>query len=468
MSEFCKEVVDLVWGRPNSSGMSPSLFRRWTQGFVFSETERTALEQFEGGPCAIIAPVQAVLLKNLLFNSENSNWREISDEEQKLLLCTTLSELLESACQTQSHTFSLAVWRGTRGKSADEQSGGPAGVRPDATQQENADPAHRQLPEPATSQSSDQTLPTALPAEDPGFERFHSLIHKRTLKSVCELREAVLSLYDSWKNRFGVLLFLYSVILTKGIENIRNEIEDTTEPLIDPVFGHGSQSLINLLVSGRAVSNVWDGDRECSGMKLKGINEQATVGFLTLMESLRYCKVGACLKSPKFPVWILGSETHLTVFFTKELALVAPESPSEQARRVFQTYDPEDNGFIPDTLLEDVMKALDLVSEPEYVNLMKGKLDPESLGIVLLGSFLMEFFPEQDSGTPDSFPVYHYNGLKQSNYSEKVCYVEGTTLVLGFEDPMVRTDDTPVKRCLQTKWPYIELLWSTERSPSLN
>lgn len=24
-----------------------------------------------------------------------------------------------------------------------------------------------------------------------------------------------------------------------------------------------------------------------------------------------------------------------------------------------------DNGFIPDTLLEDVMKALDLVSEPE-------------------------------------------------------------------------------------------------------
>lgn len=27
-----------------------------------------------------------------------------------------------------------------------------------------------------------------------------------------------------------------------------------------------SQSLINLLVTGHAVSNVWDGDRECSGM----------------------------------------------------------------------------------------------------------------------------------------------------------------------------------------------------------
>lgn len=92
-------------------------------------------------------------------------------------------------------------------------------------------------------------------------------------------------------------------LFLQGIENIRNEIQDTMEPLIDPVHGHGrykkksynttrlflpqqsvlctlycvdswtlqlslvfSQSLVNLLVTGHAVSNVWDGDRECSGM----------------------------------------------------------------------------------------------------------------------------------------------------------------------------------------------------------
>ncbi|XP_030639655.1 ubiquitin carboxyl-terminal hydrolase MINDY-3 [Chanos chanos] len=449
MSEFSKEIVDLVWGRPASGGVSASLFRRWTQGFVFSETERSALEQFEGGPCAVLAPVQAFLLKNILFNLENSNWQDISEEEQRSALCSTLSEILESACLKKTQSFCLATW--ARAKVPDENS--------DITDSR---------PEPESSQTADPEQPTALAAEELGFERFHSVIHKRTLKSVAELKEAVLSLYDTWRNKFGVLLFLYSVILTKGIENIKNEIEDTTEPLIDPVYGHGSQSLINLLVTGHAVSNVWDGDRECSGMKLHGIHEQASVGFLTLMESLRYCKVGAFLKSPKYPIWILGSETHLSVFFTKEMALVAPESPSEQARRVFQSFDPEDNGFIPDSLLEDVMKALDLVSEPEYVNVMKSKLDPEGLGIVLLGPFLMEFFPDQDSGIPDSFPVYHYNGLKQSNHNEKVGYVEGTAVVMGFEDPMVRTDDTPIKRCLQTKWPYIELLWTTERSPSLN
>lgn len=34
-------------------------------GFVFSENEHTALEQLEGGPCAVIAPVQVCCGSNL-------------------------------------------------------------------------------------------------------------------------------------------------------------------------------------------------------------------------------------------------------------------------------------------------------------------------------------------------------------------------------------------------------------------
>ncbi|KAJ6666707.1 hypothetical protein lerEdw1_020431 [Lerista edwardsae] len=513
MAELGQEVVQLVWGKkPGSHGLADTIFCRWAQGsapprapflgrvvqqdippppyilatrvptpscfptwgFVFSESESTALEQFEGGPCAVIAPVQAFLLKKLL-TCEKSTWRQcedgiiiqirwhstaryivhskklfllssnISEEEQKNILCHTLCDILDLASSDNSESYCLATWQ--RGKTAEETAN---------------------ISESPAESSCQEEQPSALAVEELGFERFHALIHKQSFTSFPDFKDAVWNQYSDWTNKFGVLLFLYSVILTKGIENIKNEIEDSTEPLIDPVYGHGSQSLINLLLTGHAVSNVWDGDRECSGMKLLGIHKQATVGFLTLMESLRYCKVGSYLKSPKFPIWILGSETHLTVFFAKDLALVAPEAPSEQARRVFQTFDPEDNGFIPDTLLEDVMKALDLVSDPEYVNLMKTKLDPEGLGIILLGPFLQEFFPEQDSKVQESFPVYHYNGLKQSNYNEKVMYVEGTAVIMGFEDPMLQTDDTPVKRCLQTKWPYVELLWTTDRSPSLN
>uniref|UniRef100_A0AAQ4NNL8 Ubiquitin carboxyl-terminal hydrolase MINDY n=1 Tax=Gasterosteus aculeatus aculeatus TaxID=481459 RepID=A0AAQ4NNL8_GASAC len=408
MSDLNKEVVDLVWGRPSSGGVSASIFRRWAQGFVFCENEHTALEQFEGGPCAVLAPVQAFILKNIVFNRDSSNWRQMTEEEQKTALCSTLSEILESACSRPSTGFCLVTWAKGQGPHTSTHNNTQAQSQP------------QDMPVPEGSQPPPEQQPTALAAEDLGFEQFHSALHKRNIMSVSSLREEVLSLYHTWRGCCGVLLFLYSVILTKGIENIKNEIQDTMEPLIDPVHGHGSQSLVNLLVTGHAVSNVWDGDRECSGMKLHGIHEQASVGFLTLMESLRYCKVGTFLKSPKFPIWILGSETHLSVFFAKEMSLVGPESPSEQARRVFQSFDPEDNGFIPDSLLEDVMKALDLVSEPEYVSLVKSKLDPENLGIILLGPFLLEFFPDQDSGIPDSFPVYHYNGLKQSNHNERV------------------------------------------------
>ncbi|XP_059119582.1 ubiquitin carboxyl-terminal hydrolase MINDY-3 isoform X3 [Peromyscus eremicus] len=417
MSEVTKELLELVWGTKSSPGLSDTIFCRWTQGFVFSESEGSALEQFEGGPCAVIAPVQAFLLKKLLFSSEKSSWRDCSEEEQKELLCHTLCDILESACDSPGSYCLVSWFRGRTTEETASVAGSPA-------------------------QSSCQVeRSSALAVEELGFERFHALIQKRSFRTVSELKDAVLDQYSMWGNKFGVLLFLYSVLLTKGIENIKNSIEDANEPLIDPVYGHGSQSLINLLLTGHAVSNVWDGDRECSGMQLLGIHEQAAVGFLTLMEALRYCK---------------------------DMALVAPEAPSEQARRVFQTYDPEDNGFIADSLLEDLMKALDLVSDPEYINLIKNKLDPEGLGIILLGPFLQEFFPEQGSSGPESFTVYHYNGLKQSNYNEKVMYVEGTAVVMGFEDPMLQTDDTPIKRCLQTKWPYIELLWTTERSPSLN
>ncbi|XP_028726362.1 ubiquitin carboxyl-terminal hydrolase MINDY-3 isoform X3 [Peromyscus leucopus] len=417
MSEETKELLELVWGTKSSPGLSDTIFCRWTQGFVFSESEGSALEQFEGGPCAVIAPVQAFLLKKLLFSSEKSSWRDCSEEEQKELLCHTLCDILESACDS-SGSYCLVSW--LRGRTTEETASVAGSPAQSSCQVEHS---------------------SALAVEELGFERFHALIQKRSFRTVSELKDAVLDQYSMWGNKFGVLLFLYSVLLTKGIENIKNSIEDANEPLIDPVYGHGSQSLINLLLTGHAVSNVWDGDRECSGMQLLGIREQAAVGFLTLMEALRYCK---------------------------DMALVAPEAASEKARRVFQTYDPEDNGFIADSLLPDLMKALNLFSDLQYVNQVKNKLDPEGLGIILLGPFLQEFFPEQGSSGPESFTVYHYNGLKQSNYNEKVMYVEGTAVVMGFEDPMLQTDDTPIKRCLQTKWPYIELLWTTERSPSLN
>jgi hypothetical protein len=63
--------------------------------------------------------------------------------------------------------------------------------------------------------------------------------------------------------------------------------------------------------------------------ELRGIDKQSAVGFLALLEHLRYCEVGSFLKNPINPVWVLGSETHLTVLFSFEKQLVSAETPTE-------------------------------------------------------------------------------------------------------------------------------------------
>uniref|UniRef100_A0A8C6XGA6 Ubiquitin carboxyl-terminal hydrolase MINDY n=1 Tax=Naja naja TaxID=35670 RepID=A0A8C6XGA6_NAJNA len=72
-----EEMIPLVWGKKTSHGLAETIFCRWTQGFVFSDSESTALEQFEGGPCAVIAPVQCPGAMNqiLLHSDKQSQWR---------------------------------------------------------------------------------------------------------------------------------------------------------------------------------------------------------------------------------------------------------------------------------------------------------------------------------------------------------------------------------------------------------
>ena len=43
------------------------------------------------------------------------------------------------------------------------------------------------------------------------------------------------------------------------------------ESLIDQTEGHGSQALINLLITGRASSYVWDGSKDVGGLGMLSI-----------------------------------------------------------------------------------------------------------------------------------------------------------------------------------------------------
>ena len=71
------DLTHTIWG----ANFKEDVFERWSQGFLFSKKEKTALVQIHGGPCAVIAPVQAYLLKDLLFTNAIDDWRSIKGED---------------------------------------------------------------------------------------------------------------------------------------------------------------------------------------------------------------------------------------------------------------------------------------------------------------------------------------------------------------------------------------------------
>ena len=64
-----------------------------------------------------------------------------------------------------------------------------------------------------------------------------------------------------FQQKDGLVLFLYSVVLTHGIKNVRNSTDDEKLSLIG-CHGYCTQEMVNLMLVGRAVSNVFDGDKE--------------------------------------------------------------------------------------------------------------------------------------------------------------------------------------------------------------
>ena len=94
-----------------------------------------------------------------------------------------------------------------------------------------------------------------------------------------------------FKTTCFVDFFLIFFVNLQGPHAVIAERGDADESLIDPIHGHGSQSLINLLLTGSATQNVFDGTKDLCGLQLQGIEKQASVGFLSYLECLRYLEV---------------------------------------------------------------------------------------------------------------------------------------------------------------------------------
>uniref|UniRef100_A0A452T4R8 Ubiquitin carboxyl-terminal hydrolase MINDY n=1 Tax=Ursus maritimus TaxID=29073 RepID=A0A452T4R8_URSMA len=120
--------------------------------------------------------------------------------------------------------------------------------------------------------------------------------------------------------------------------SVRQDFDVPTSHLIG-AHGYCTQELVNLLLTGKAVSNVFNDVVELDSGNgnitlLKGITARSDIGFLSLFEHYNVCQVGCFLKTPRFPIWVVCSESHFSVLFGLQPELLR----DWRAERLFDLY----------------------------------------------------------------------------------------------------------------------------------
>ncbi|ESO97147.1 hypothetical protein LOTGIDRAFT_143419, partial [Lottia gigantea] len=122
----------------------------------------------------------------------------------------------------------------------------------------------------------------------------------------------------------GVILVLYSAILSRGIQKVKNDFDEAGLKLMAQ-HGYCTQEMVNLLLGGKGVSNVFNDtvELESGGVitVLKGISSRSEIGLLSLFEHYKSCQVGTFYKTPKYPIWVVCSESHFSVLFSNKREL---------------------------------------------------------------------------------------------------------------------------------------------------
>lgn len=157
-----------------------------------------------------------------------------------------------------------------------------------------------------------------------------------------------------------------------------------------------------MLLVGRGVSNVFDGDRDLGGLTMRGVCERPPVGLLSELEALRYVEVGSLSKRPSFPIWIVASESHYSVLFALRAAVQdtsALAAIEDELLRAFSAYDQEGNGFIAADKLSSLISSLPELNPPPFEQLRRD-LDPEEISLVTWDRFRAVVLPLHRQAAP--------------------------------------------------------------------
>lgn len=411
------KLFSMVFG----ASVSRDILAQWSnQGIRFSPDPETSmgLVQHEGGPCGVLAAIQAFVLKYLIFFPDELG-KVAPNMPQHVGSRTSKSE-----CVTSNDLVSLAEDGKTR---ALVRSMGEilfsCGSNKRAVIATLSVVGHSTME--SEDCSTDEIIAKALEglsiesASD--LQKFLRVNTYTSQDSAFRSLEAMIPVFQS---RMGALLFLISALLSRGLDSVQADRDDPSLPLVTAPFGHASQEIVNLLLCGQAVPNVFDGNMDLdNGMfVLKGISTRVEVGFLTLLESLNFCKVGQNLKCPRWPIWVVGSESHYTVLFAINTNVQDENELEKRELEIRKSFDAQDQsgggGFIS-------VEGFHQVLRETRINLPTEKLDQLcGAGFIVWSEFWTVLLDLDKSlgGLKDStgllgkkvFDLYHFNGIAKS------------------------------------------------------
>ncbi|KAL2095731.1 hypothetical protein ACEWY4_007879 [Coilia grayii] len=256
-----------------------------------------ALEAERGGARAVQMVVQANMLKYLLFSRKTDSdcysvqsLEEVDEKEQEQALAAALAGIMWSAGDEEAATVALV------------------------TSECCSTPLLDYKPDNFTEK----------------LQLFHFVKREDTQKFIYDHIQCFKE-----EGSHGVILFLYGLILSRTIDRLKKDLDKTTTHLLQQSLGNFvcRQALLNLLLTGRANPNVFNGtllyDENGDRLEhpLHGVLARSDVGYLHWSrEQVQQGKlpvVGSMLKTPKLPIWLCSINDTYSVIFSPHRSLLS-------------------------------------------------------------------------------------------------------------------------------------------------
>merc|ERR1711865_744989 len=268
--EAVKQMKQLIFGNPRGEFNDA-----WSQqGFFFVNDAdmQYGLKQSQGGSCGVLAVVQAFIIKDLLFESRGAS------------LSNLLNPSPDARTNALEGALAAVLW----------QAATAGGVK---------DPVAIVCS--GSIRRADGLVQFACTSQP----MLRAVVHQELKKFTTP-------------NGAGVVLLLYSCILSRGMSRLKDDM-DFAESTLMGAHGYCGSEMVNLALIGRAVSNYHDGEivlgddtgSSADRTVLKGIPQPCGIGFLSRFERYNNFQVGAHCKCPQLPLWVINSESHYSVLF---------------------------------------------------------------------------------------------------------------------------------------------------------